>query len=84
MRAHGLAVALARHQEATREAAQELTKLVGSGKVTPQVGPTYALADSPRAFQDLMDPQVAANNSNGVAAMTREVIASAVLERRRR
>ncbi|ACO45842.1 NADPH:quinone oxidoreductase family protein [Deinococcus deserti] len=42
-------------QEATREAAQELAKLVGSGKVTPQVGPTYALADSARAFQDLMD-----------------------------
>ncbi|MFC4639421.1 NADPH:quinone oxidoreductase family protein [Deinococcus hohokamensis] len=40
---------------ATREAAQELTRLVASGQVTPQVGPTYALADSARAFQDLLD-----------------------------
>ncbi|MFC4425295.1 NADPH:quinone oxidoreductase family protein [Deinococcus navajonensis] len=41
--------------EATREAAQELTQLIASGQVTPQVGPTYALADSARAFQDLLD-----------------------------
>jgi len=41
--------------EATREAAQALTPLVASGQVTPQVGPTYALADSPRAFQDILD-----------------------------
>lgn len=41
--------------EATREAAAELSKLVGSGKVTPQVGPTYALADSAQAFQDILD-----------------------------
>ncbi|GHF33418.1 NADPH2:quinone reductase [Deinococcus metalli] len=40
---------------ATAEAAQALTGLVGSGQVTPQVGPTYALADSARAFQDLLD-----------------------------
>ncbi|WP_034359094.1 NADPH:quinone oxidoreductase family protein [Deinococcus phoenicis] len=42
-------------QEATREAAQALTPLVASGQVTPQVGPTYALADSARAFQDMLD-----------------------------
>jgi NADPH2:quinone reductase len=42
-------------QEATREAAQALTPLVASGQVTPQVGPTYALADSARAFQDILD-----------------------------
>ncbi|GAA5514673.1 2-haloacrylate reductase [Deinococcus carri] len=42
-------------QAATREAAQALTPLVASGQVTPQVGPTYALADSPRAFQDMLD-----------------------------
>ena len=40
---------------ATMQAAQALAGLVGSGKVTPQVGPTYALADSARAFQDLLD-----------------------------
>ncbi|GGS13963.1 NADPH:quinone oxidoreductase [Deinococcus knuensis] len=39
----------------TMQAAQALAGLVGSGKVTPQVGPTYALADSARAFQDLLD-----------------------------
>ncbi|SMB92035.1 NADPH2:quinone reductase [Deinococcus hopiensis KR-140] len=42
-------------REATREAAEVLTRLVASGQVTPQVGPTYALADSPRAFQDILD-----------------------------
>ncbi|WP_102126706.1 NADPH:quinone oxidoreductase family protein [Deinococcus planocerae] len=42
-------------REATREAAQALTSLVGSGRVTPQVGPTYPLAESARAFQDLLD-----------------------------
>ncbi|PNY83071.1 NADPH:quinone oxidoreductase [Deinococcus koreensis] len=41
--------------EATREAAQALAGLVGSGQVTPQVGPVYPLADSARAFQDLLD-----------------------------
>ncbi|WP_019584881.1 NADPH:quinone oxidoreductase family protein [Deinococcus apachensis] len=41
--------------EATREAAQALTALVGSGRVTPQVGPTYPLAESARAFQDILD-----------------------------
>ncbi len=40
---------------ATAEAAQALAGLVGSGQVTPQVGPTYALADSARAFQDILD-----------------------------
>ncbi len=40
---------------ATMQAAQALAGLVGSGQVTPQVGPTYALADSARAFQDLLD-----------------------------
>ncbi|MPY65459.1 NADPH:quinone oxidoreductase family protein [Deinococcus sp. SDU3-2] len=42
-------------QEATREAAQALTRLVRSGRVVPQVGPTYPLAESARAFQDLLD-----------------------------
>jgi len=37
-----------------REAAQELAKLLATGKVVPQVGPTYPLADSARAFRDLM------------------------------
>lgn len=41
--------------EATREAAQALTPLVASGRVTPQVGPTYPLAESARAFQDILD-----------------------------
>ncbi|THF88101.1 NADPH:quinone oxidoreductase family protein [Deinococcus sp. KSM4-11] len=40
---------------ATAEAALALTALVGSGQVTPQVGPTYGLADSARAFQDILD-----------------------------
>ncbi|KQR41248.1 NADPH:quinone oxidoreductase family protein [Deinococcus sp. Leaf326] len=39
----------------TREAAQALTPLVASGQVTPQVGPTYGLAESARAFQDILD-----------------------------
>ena len=42
-------------REATREAAQALTPLVASGQVTPQVGPTYPLAQSARAFQDILD-----------------------------
>ncbi|GAA5532790.1 NADPH:quinone oxidoreductase family protein [Deinococcus aluminii] len=46
---------LMQDQEATREAAQVLTPLVASGQVTPQVGPTYALEGSPRAFQDILD-----------------------------
>lgn len=41
--------------EATREAALGLTPLIGSGKVVPQVGPTYALADSAQAFADIMN-----------------------------
>lgn len=42
-------------REATVAAAKALTPLVASGQVTPQVGPTYALADSARAFQDILD-----------------------------
>ena len=42
-------------REATMAAAQALTPLVASGKVTPQVGPTYPLNESVRAFQDLLD-----------------------------
>nr|WP_184025098.1 NADPH:quinone oxidoreductase family protein [Deinococcus budaensis] len=42
-------------REATREAAQALTPLVASGQVTPQVGPTYGLAESARAFRDILD-----------------------------
>ena len=41
--------------ELTRQAAQALTPLVASGQVTPQVGPTYGLAESARAFQDILD-----------------------------
>ena len=41
--------------ELTRQAAQALTPLVASGQVTPQVGPTYPLAESTRAFQDILD-----------------------------
>ena len=41
--------------ELAREAARGLAKLLASGKVVPQVGPTYALADSAQAFRDLMD-----------------------------
>ncbi len=40
---------------ATQAAAQGLTPLIASGKVAPQVGPTYALADSAQAFQDILD-----------------------------
>lgn len=42
-------------REATREAAGALTPLVASGQVTPQLGPTYALAESARAFQDILE-----------------------------
>lgn len=42
-------------QEATREAAEMLTRLIASGQVTPQVGPTYPLEGSARAFQDILD-----------------------------
>ncbi|MBB5362306.1 NADPH:quinone oxidoreductase family protein [Deinococcus humi] len=48
-------VSLMNDREATMSAAQALTTLVASGKVTPQVGPTYALNESVRAFQDLLD-----------------------------
>ncbi|MDL2343584.1 NADPH:quinone oxidoreductase family protein [Deinococcus sp. MIMF12] len=41
--------------EATREAAQALSTLMAGGRVVPQVGPTYPLAQSARAFQDLLD-----------------------------
>ncbi|WP_043803562.1 NADPH:quinone oxidoreductase family protein [Deinococcus gobiensis] len=41
--------------ELTRQAAQALTPLVASGQVTPQIGPTYGLAESARAFQDILD-----------------------------
>lgn len=41
--------------EATREAAVGLTPLINSGEVVPQVGPTYALADSAQAFSDIMN-----------------------------
>ena len=41
--------------EAVAAAAQGLTPLIASGQVVPQVGPAYALADSPRAFQDILD-----------------------------
>ena len=46
---------LMQDQGATQAAARALAELVGSGQVTPQVGPTYALADSAQAFQDLLD-----------------------------
>lgn len=46
---------LMQDQEATQAAAQALAGLVGSGQVTPQVGPVYSLKDSARAFQDLLD-----------------------------
>ena len=36
-------------------AARGLAPLIASGQIVPQVGPTYALADSPRAFQDMLD-----------------------------
>ncbi|CAM3950966.1 NADPH:quinone oxidoreductase family protein [Deinococcus marmoris] len=42
-------------REATVAAAKALTPLVASGQVTPQVGPTYALDESARAFQDILD-----------------------------
>ena len=45
---------LMQDQELAREAAQELAKLLATGNVVPQVGPTYALADSAQAFRDLM------------------------------
>lgn len=40
--------------ELAREAAQELAKLLATGNVVPQVGPTYALEHSAQAFRDLM------------------------------
>ncbi|MVN88945.1 zinc-binding dehydrogenase [Deinococcus sp. HMF7620] len=42
-------------RQATAEAAQVLGELVASGQVVPQVGPTYPLAQSAQAFQDLLD-----------------------------
>ncbi len=45
---------LMQQPDLAREAATELSKLVASGKVVPQVGPTYALADSAQAFRDIM------------------------------
>ena len=40
--------------ELAREAAQELAKLLATGRVIPQVGPSYPLADSAQAFRDIM------------------------------
>ena len=45
---------LMQNQGLAREAARELSKLLATGNVVPQVGPTYALADSAQAFRDLM------------------------------
>lgn len=45
---------LMQQPELAREAASELAKLVASGSVVPQVGPTYSLADSAQAFRDIM------------------------------
>ena len=45
---------LMQDQGLAREAAQELAKLLATGNVVPQVGPTYALTDSAQAFRDLM------------------------------
>ncbi|UBV41547.1 NADPH:quinone oxidoreductase family protein [Deinococcus taeanensis] len=39
----------------TAEAARVLGELVASGRVVPQVGPTYALAQSVQAFEDLLN-----------------------------
>ncbi len=41
--------------EAAAQAMREVPPLLASGKVVPQVGPVYALADSPQAFQDILD-----------------------------
>ena len=41
--------------ELAREAAHGLAKLLATGTVVPQVGQTYALADSAQAFRDIMD-----------------------------
>ena len=38
-----------------QEAAQELAKLLATGKVVPQVGPTYPLEQSAQAFRDIMN-----------------------------
>lgn len=40
--------------EAAREAVAFLTPLLASGQVRPQVGPTYALAETGQAFEDLL------------------------------
>lgn len=45
---------LMQDQELAQGAAQELAKLLATGNVVPQVGPTYPLTDSARAFRDLM------------------------------
>lgn len=45
---------LMQDQGLAREAAQGLEQLLATGQVTPQVGQTYALADSAQAFRDLM------------------------------
>ncbi len=45
---------LMQDQELAQGAAQELAKLLATGNVVPQVGPTYPLADSAGAFRDLM------------------------------
>ena len=41
--------------EANAQAMREVPPLLASGKVVPQIGPTYALADSAQAFQDILD-----------------------------
>ena len=41
--------------EVSAAASQGLAPLIASGKVVPQVGPSYGLADSSRAFQDILD-----------------------------
>ncbi|RJF72790.1 NADPH:quinone oxidoreductase family protein [Deinococcus cavernae] len=41
--------------EAAAQAMKEVPPLLASGKVVPQVGPVYALADSAQAFQDILD-----------------------------
>lgn len=38
-----------------QEAAAGLAPLIASGRVTPQVGPTYPLSRSAQAFQDILD-----------------------------
>lgn len=41
--------------EAVAQARRDLPPYLAGGKVVPQIGPTYALADSAQAFQDMLD-----------------------------